>query len=322
MTRANDQRETKATGSDSARGGSAKRFDTKDAALVLFICAGLAAVFALARWMERHRPPENVFATYEENYVTPEAARRMSLGFNGLVADWYWLRSLQYVGRKVQTYDQRFTLDDLGPLNVKNLGPLLDRATTLDPHFMAAYEFGAVVLPAIDDEGAVRLTEKGIRDNPGEWRLYQYLGYIHWQRGRFREASAAYAAGARLPGAPAWMNQMVAQMEAGGGSRETARAIYRRMYDEAEDEQIRVLAAKRLLQLVSFEHRDAIRAALAEFKARSSRCPNNWRELTAQLRPAGLKFDAAGAPLDPTGVPYVLDECDVKLDERSEIPKK
>lgn len=302
----------------------ARRFKATDAALVVVIVFGLVCVFALARLMEQHRPPEHAFASYEENYVTPEAARRMSLGFNGLMADWYWLRSLQYVGRKVAAYEERFSLDDLGPLNVKNLGALLDRATTLDPRFTAAYEFGAVVLPAIDDEAAVRLTEKGIRENPGQWRLYQYLGYIHWQRGRFPEAAAAYHAGARVPGAPAWMDSMAAQMEAGGGSRATARDIYRRMYDEAQDEQIRTLAARRLLQLVSLDQRDAIRAALADFQSRASRCPANWREVAQQLRAANLKLDASGAPLDPTNVPYVLDvnACDVKLDERSEIPKK
>src|SRR4030095_12243427 len=115
----------------------------------------------------------------------------MSLAFNGLAADWYWLRSLQYVGRKMDAYKERFSLDDLSPLGVKSLGPLLEHATTLDPQFMAAYEFGAVVLPSIDREAAVRLVEHGIRENPRDWRLYQHLGYIHWQAGRFREASEA-----------------------------------------------------------------------------------------------------------------------------------
>lgn len=296
-----------------------------DAAPALVVIVGLLSVYALTRWLDAHRPPpDDPFLTYEENYLTPEATRRMSLGFNGLVADWHWLRSLQYVGRKVAAYDKQLTLDDLRPVGVKNLAPLLDRATTLDPQFMAAYEYAAVVLPSIDAGAAVRLTEKGIRENPQEWRLYQHLGYIHWQQGRFREASEAYRAGARLPGAPAWMNAMAAQMEAGGGNRQTARDIYRRMLDEAEDEQIKSLAVKRILQLDSLDERDAIRALLADFKSRAARCPNNWREVAAPLRAAGLKTDAAGAPLDPTGMPYVLDAnvCEAKLDERSEIPKQ
>src|SRR5215210_8916718 len=116
---------------------------------------------------------------------------------------------------------------------------------------MAAYEFGAVVLPSTDREAAVRLVERGIRENPQEWRLHHHLGYIHWQAGRFREASAAYEAGAGQPGAPAWMHVMAAQMNAQGGSRAVAREMYKRMYEGAADEQVRALAVARLAQVDS-----------------------------------------------------------------------
>lgn len=307
-----------------SRAEAARRTHARDALLALVVVAGLTSAFFLTRWLDARRPAEDPFATYEELYVKPETARRMSLGFNGLVADWYWLRSLQYVGRKVGAFKGDIVLDDMSPLGIKNLGPLLDEATTLDPQFMAAYEFGAVVLPAIDRDAAVRLVEKGIAAKPHEWRLHHHLGYIHWQAGRYREARDTYTAGARLPGAPAWMNAMAAQMEAHGGSRELAREMYRRMHDESGDEQIKALARKRLAQLVSLDERDRIRLALADFQTRSSRCPASWREVAPALRSAKLKFDSTGAPLDPAGFPYVLDAgaCDVKLDERSPIPKK
>jgi tetratricopeptide (TPR) repeat protein len=296
----------------------------RDAALAAVVVVGLACAFALTRWLDARRPAEDPFASYEESYVSPETARRMSLGFNGLAADWYWLRSLQYVGRKAIAHGGPVTLDDMGALGIKNLGPMLEHATTLDPQFLAAYEFGAVVLPSIDEASAVRLLEKGVRENPGEWRLYHSLGYIHWQAGRYREAGEAYKAGARVAGAPAWMQAMAAQMEASGGSRALAREMYRRLYEESSDEQIRALAASRLAQLASLDERDAIRRALEEFRARSSRCPAAWREVAPLLRAARLRLDASGAPLDPTDTPYALDPaaCDVRLDERSAIPKK
>jgi len=307
-----------------SRSEAARRERGRDALLALVVVAGLACIFALSRRLDARRPAEDPFASYEELYVSPETARRLSLGFNGLVADWYWLRSLQYVGRKVDAYRGDFTLDDMRPLGIRSLAPLLDEATTLDPQFMAAYEFGAVVLPAIDRESAVRLVRKGIGENPRDWRLYQHLGYIYWQAGRFTEAGEAYSAGARLPGAPAWMGAMAAQMQARGGSRDLAREIYRRMYEEAADEQIKTLALKRLAQLDSLEERDAIRRVLADFQARFGRCPAAWREIAPSLRAARFKTDASGAPLDPAGVPYVLDAaaCDVELNERSPIPKK
>jgi tetratricopeptide (TPR) repeat protein len=248
----------------------------------------------------------------------------MSLGFNGLAADWYWLRSLQYVGRKALAHKGEFQLDDMSSLGIRNLAPMLEHATTLDPQFLAAYEFGAVILPSVDRDAAVRLLEKGIRENPEEWRLYHQLGYIHWQSGRYREASEVYAAGARVAGAPTWMRVLAARMEAEGGSRQVAREVYLRLYEEASDAQVKKFAAMRVAQLDSLEERDSIRRALADFRSRNSRCPAFWRAVAPLLRAARLRLDASGAPLDPTDVPYALDPeaCDVRLDERSEIPKR
>jgi tetratricopeptide (TPR) repeat protein len=307
-----------------ARAKSARRTRARDAALALVVAAGLACVFLLSRRLDAARPAEDPFASYEELYVTPEAARRMSLAFNGLGADWYWLRSLQYLGRKSAAFHGDYTLDDMSTLGVRNLGPLLEQATALDPQFMAAYEFGAVVLPAVDDAQAVRFVERGIRENPQSWRLYQHLGYIHWQAGRYAEASDAYRAGARLHGAPGWLEAMAAQVQVYGGSRDTARQLYRRMLDEADDEQIKLLAYRRLLQVQSLDERDAIRRALHDVRGRTSRCPATWREAAPALRAARLKTDAAGSPLDPTGLPYHLDAdaCEARLNERSQIPKK
>ena len=316
--------EESAAESEAARGVVARRERVRDAALVAVVVAGLACAFVLTNWLDARRPAQDQFASYEDNYVSPETARRMSLGFNGIAADWYWIRSLQYVGRKALAAGSGFRLDDVGALGIKNLGPMLEHTTTLDPQFLAAYEFGAVVLPSIDQAAAVRLLEKGVRENPSEWRLYHNLGYIHWQAGRYKEAGEVYNAGAKVAGAPAWMHAMAAQMEANGGSRAVAREMYTRLHEGTSDAQIKSLAASRLTQLLSLDERDAIRRALSEFRARTSRCPASWREVAPILRAMRFSFDSSGAPLDPLGTPYVLDAaaCDVQLDERSKIPKK
>lgn len=319
-----EERTDATEGFATSREEEARRNRARDALLALVVVLGLVQTTALARWLDAHRGPEDPFAAYEELYVRPETARRLSLAFNGVAADWYWLRSLQYVGRKVGAYRGEFTLDDMRPLNIRNLGALLEQSTALDPQFMAAYEFGAIVLPSIDPEAAIRLVERGIRENPQEWRLYQHLGYIHWQAGHFREASEAYETGANQPGAPAWMHAMAAQMNAEGGSRAVAREMYKRMYEGAADENIRALAVTRLAQLDSLEERDRIRQILSNFRERAGRCPADWREVAPQLRAARLRVTAAGAPLDPSDVRYVLDAaaCDVSLSPDSKIPKK
>ena len=297
----------------------------RDVALVAIILAGLVSIFALSRSIDAQRPPPDSALEEEKLYVTGNVARRMSLGFNGLLADWYWMRSLQYVGRKIMTVPGNVPIDDLGTLNLKLLAPLLDTATTLDPQFMEAYEYAAVVLPSVNVDDAIRITRKGIAANPGEWRLYHHLGYIYWQRGDFKTASETYGAGAMTPGAPAWLKAMQARMLAEGGSRGTAREIYTRMYEEApKDSQVKDMARRRLLQLDSLDQQDVLRKILAAYSTKTGHCASSWREVGSLLQTLRFQVDAAGAPLDPAATPYRLVKggCAVDLDPKSEVPGK
>ena|ERR1700730_3267881 len=291
--------------------------------LTIVILVGMFCAVLLVQWIDARRPPASLSSEEERPYLTDKTARRMSLAFNGLVADWYWMRSLQYVGRKIINSPHRVELDNLSQLNLKLLAPLLDGATTLDPEFLDPYEYAALVLPAVDVHEAIRITRKGIDANPTAWRLYQHLGYIYWQQHDFKTASETYAQGARLPGAPSWMQAMAAQMAAKGGSHSIAAEIYQRMYQESDDPGVKDMAVRRLSQIRFFVERDVIRSILRDFSARTKRCPASWEEISTALGIAHLRLDAAGVPLDPTNVPYVLvkEGCDVDLDPRSGIPR-
>jgi tetratricopeptide (TPR) repeat protein len=234
------------------------------------------------------------------------------------------MRSLQYVGRKIIAKEDKFQLDDLASLDLKLLYPLLDAATTLDPQFMAVYEYGGVVLPAINDEDAIKLLKKGIENNPNEWRLFHHLGYIYWQRKDYKTASETYAQGARLPGAPAWMQAMSARMLAEGGSTDTAREMYMRMKEQSDDADIKHMADQHLMRLDSMDERKVIQKILSDYNAKHGRCAASWREISLELRAAGLQLDDAGAPVDPSNVPYILnkDKCEVELDPNSEVPRR
>ena len=238
---------------------------TKTATLAFVIAIGMIAMFGFARFVDARRPPVDVAANDDSLYLNAKTAKRISLGFNGLAADWYWMRSLQYVGRKILEQNGDVALDDLSQLDLKLLAPLLENATTLDPEFLDPYEYAAVVLPAIDVHEAIRITRKGIDANPNAWRLYQHLGYIYWQQHDYATAAEVYGRGAEVPGVPPWIQGMKARMAAEGGSRETAREIYTRMFEQAADKKVKDMAHKRLLQLDSLDERDAIQAA-------SSRC--------------------------------------------------
>ena len=297
----------------------------KSITLGLVVVVGLGCVALLVRWTDKLRPPVDPDVIDENLYLNDKTARRMSLGFNGLAADWYWMRSLQYVGKKIGDYEGDIRLDDLSNLNLKLLVPLLDTATTLDPEFIEPYEYAAVVLPAIDVQQAIRLTQKGINANPNAWRLYHHLGYIYWREGQYQLASETYARGAKVSGAPAWMEAMTAKLISDGGSRSTAREIYTRMYEQATDDQVKEMARKHLMRLDSLDQRDGLQKVFAVYKARAGRCPESWRELGPVFRAAGLPMDQTGAPLDPSGAAYILKAgaCEVELDWRTtKVPLK
>jgi len=281
-------------------------------------------VIGVSRLIEAQRSVAIPATTEEQLYLKGATVKRVSLAFNGLAADWYWMRSLQYVGRKVLTNGQGLQLDNLGALNLKLLPSLLDTATTLDPQFLEPYEYAAIVLPEIDVKEAIRITQKGIAANPSSWRLYQHLGYIHWQQKDYEAARNTYREGAKLPGAPAWMQAMQARMAAEGGSRDTAREIYQHMYGQSDDEKVKEMARRRLLQLQSFDERDGLRRLMTSYKSQTGRCPSSWTELAPALRALKVQLDAAGAPLDPGGVAYVMlaNKCEVETDPQSIVPNK
>ncbi len=251
-------------------------------------------------------------------------------GAEGLVADWYWMNSLQYFGTKVATRGlENLNLDDMTALNPRLLYPYLNNATDLDPKFIAPYLYGATILPAIDPGQAIALTEKGVANNPDQWRLHQYLGYIYWRLGNYDKAAEVYDRGSRIKGAPLFFKMMAARMKIEGGGRDVAREMYRQLLAETQDNISRRSVELRLLQIDSLDERDLINPALKKFAERNSRCATKWQEILPFLSDARLpngerlRIDQSNQLVDPSGIPYRLDatKCEAAIDRpTSKIP--
>jgi len=293
------------------------------------VVVAFAAVVGLSGFVEGSRPALPKGFGDSDLAMEGKRLRGYALGTEGLLADWYWIMSLQYLGAKlVENSDKDVNLDDLTNLNPRLLYPFLDNATDLDPSFYAAYSYGAIVLPAIDSQKAIELTEKGIRNNPDKWRLHQYLGYIYWREKNYEKAAETYEAGAKIAGAPPFMLQMAALTRSEGGSRDVARAMYQQMLDESEDEQSKRNAQLRLFEIAATEELEALNALLESIKS-SGRCPARLSDTFPQLAKIKLpnngefRIDRSGTLVDPTGVPYDYDPaaCITKLNKDSKIPK-
>ncbi|HUR98783.1 MAG TPA: hypothetical protein VMZ26_12015 [Pyrinomonadaceae bacterium] len=302
-----------------------------DSFAALLIVGGLVAVIFLTGFVEHTRPPLPSGYEDEDAALNGSRLKGFAFGAEGLISDWYWMNSLQYIGKKVSTVGlNNLNLEDMTALNPRLLYPYLNSATDLDPHFVAPYSYGATILPAIDSRQAIALTEKGISNNPDQWRLYQYLGYIYWRLGNYEKASETYGRGAQIPGSPIFMRMMSARMKTEGGSRGIAREMYGQLLAEAEDERTRQNAELRLRELDSLDERDVIRAALSDFRSSNNdRCPANWSQLLPNLEkrsPPGLdlRIDRANNIVDPSGAPYLLNRetCSVELGPDTKIPRQ
>lgn len=299
--------------------------------LLIVLIVGFCGVFLLSKSLEGIKPKPDESKADDDLYFSAQQLSAAGHDFRGLIADWYWINSLQYLGNKIVANPEKVNINDLRPLNPRLLYPMLDTAATLDPKFLTVYSYGATVLPAIDAGQAVKLLEKGIAANPDEWRLYHNLGYIYWQTKDYQKAAEIYSAGSAKKDAPVWMKQMSVNMQAQGGSRDFALQIYRQMFETAEDEQTRNFAELRYMQIESLNEGDAMRTVLQNFQKRNNRCVNSWREIYNELRSVKtasnqpLYFNSDAAPVDPLKVPYLLinrdGKCDVNLDwQNSKIP--
>ncbi|HWH58096.1 MAG TPA: hypothetical protein VN682_10730 [Terriglobales bacterium] len=262
------------------------------AALLILSCAG--SVFLL-RLVDRLR--EN--ATLEETiYISsPRLLKHLSLGYEGLLADVYWTRAVQYFGEQHHNDSGEYKL----------LWPLLNITTQLDPHLVPAYEFGAAFLASRPPLGAglpeqaIELVEYGIRNNPDDWHLYYDLGFVYYDLKDYAKASDAFERGSHVPNAHPFLRIMAAQTAQHGGETRTAQMLWTSVYETTHDPQIRDNAKSHLVSLTADLQCEELEQIVAAYRQRTGRNPSSFADLVR----AGM---LRGIPVDPTGTQYRLDD--------------
>jgi tetratricopeptide (TPR) repeat protein len=282
---------------------------SKNAILWLLLLASFSGSILSVRRLDHMRP----HATLQEVlYVpSPTVLKRLSLGYNALLADVYWTRVVQYFGSKHVANSMEYRL----------LYPLLDIATRLDPHLIPAYDFGSVFLAqkipagAGDPHGAVALLDRGIQENPKEWRLYQDLGFIYYVELKdYAAAGKAFYAGAQIPGAHPFLKVIAARTLQHGGDFQTSQLLWRSVYESSNDVSVRKNALKHLRALQVDEAVATIEQAIEIFKKRNGRLPGSLAELVSARILSNL-------PRDPRGYPYeLLPNGHVQVHDYLELP--
>lgn len=167
--------------------------------------------------------------------------RQTALGQESTLADVAWLRAIQYYGHHRLT-DRKYVM----------VGHIFDIVTTLDPQFIQAYVFGAVVLS--QDAGkpyeGLALLRKGMRENPENWLLAFETGFIYYVVLRdCRSAGRYFSLSSRLPNAPEFTSRFAAFVEERAGHTETALELWKEVAAASQNKYIREIAEEKIAKL-------------------------------------------------------------------------
>jgi tetratricopeptide (TPR) repeat protein len=225
-----------------------------------------------------------------------KVVKALSLEYAPLMGAIYWTRVVQYFGEKHRLHQT----------NLELLWPLLDIATTLDPHLIPAYRFGSPFLSDAQPRGegrpdlAVKLLERGIQANPDQWRLYQDLGNVYYFDAKdYPKASEAFAEGSKNPNSFLWMKIMAAKIAGEGESPETSYFLWSQVYQTTSDPQVKKNAEEHLKSMTVQLELKKIDQVADQFEKRTGRPPTRMSELVE----AGL---LSKVPQDPEGYPFVI----------------
>jgi len=242
---------------------------------------------------------------------SPKVLKRISLGYDGLLADIYWTRVVQYFGSRHYIGAKRYAL----------LAPLLDITTVLDPHLTVAYEFGANFLGPRPPNGAgmtqeaINLVNFGIRNNPDDWRLYYELGFIYYMDLHdYAHAADAFARGSKVPDAHPFLKVLAALMAEHAGETRTAQILWTTTYETTKDKNIRANALAHLRALRVDQDVTALDELIARYKQMTGRLPANFVE----MQRLGL---LQGVPVDPLGQTYkLMPDGQVEVRDPDDLP--
>jgi tetratricopeptide (TPR) repeat protein len=232
-------------------------------------------------------------------FNSPQMVRSLALGFDGLIADVYWMRAIQYYGRRDEA--------DRRPVRYKNLAALLDITTTLDPDLLDAFRAGSNFLSepepigAGQPEKALALLDKGIALHPDEWRLRFDKGMIYfWFLKDFQKAGQVWLEAYRRTGAPFWLEPLSAMALSKGGQIDAAIALWQRQYQESNRADVRENAKNHLMSFQVAEERWGLEYLIEKYRNETGSRPGKFEDL---IRAGWLRT----VPVDPSGVPYDYD---------------
>ena len=217
-------------------------------------------------------------ATLKWEPPNSQTIKLASFGFEQLVSDYYWVKSLLYV---MEQFDREER--DYSPL-----AKVYEIITDLDSRFGLAYHYGSVYVTwlAKEPEKSIALLKKGLRLNDKDWRFRWLLNYdigstYSVRLGQREKATSYYKAAALDPNCPpGWTKhiQKVLSASAVEPHRE-AFELWKRRLETAQGPIMKQIAEQEMMRAQSGFYLDELRDAATEFEEKSGKRPRELEEL-------------------------------------------
>ncbi len=226
-----------------------------------------------------------------------EFLKVLGAGHRSLVADYYWLLTIQQVGR-ARTKEQ-----------YRDVFFYADMATSLDPRFHLVYPFSAVGVTHnlgreqwVNTDESTRLVRKGLDVFPRDQHLRFLLAFnqMYYHR-QYHEAADMLTELSREPGAPSFLSALATRLYAQAGRFDTGLAMASALRDSAQDEESRAFFERRMVEIQLERVLQDVDRAAREFAARQGRTAARVEDLLAS-------GDLEAMPVDPLEGTIFLDE--------------
>ena len=254
--------------------------------LLAFLCAIATHVHLYKKYRSRGSFLSAMLYLPSGKYLKP-----VSFGYHPLVADFLYLWSIQYYG------DPEFHP------KMEYLKHTYDLITELDPHYVDAYQTGALFMfyEGRNPEAGLQLLEQGIRNNPDQWILPMDAGFYCMMNLKRHDLAADYFERAsKIPGTVKFAKRALASMKFKMGDRKAALMLWIEIFETAETNTVKQTAYQHAHDLRVLIDLDDLRAAISAFQQKFQRFPLNLDQLASQ----GF---IQQVPVDPDGNPYLYD---------------
>lgn len=227
-----------------------------------------------------------------------------SFGYDGLLADFIYLWSIQYYG------DPGFQP------KMEYLKHTYDIITELDPHYLDAYQTGALFMffEGRNPQAGLDLLEQGMRKNPQEWILPMDAGFYCMMTLKRKDLAAKYfELASKIPTATSFAKRAQASMRFKLGDKAAALQLWSEVYDIAESPTVKQTAYQHMHDLRVLIDMDILRNAIAAYRRKFQRNPLNLEQLIAQRLLARI-------PAGPDGTGYTYDARTGEVKYATDLP--